>query len=342
MSIDPDILRALKDSVVLYQRIADKNESHKDLFLRNIEHNKRLIEKMEGADKTGSISGSRAWRYEELSGLFQKLNTPPMLVFPHIMKTAGTTFATILSKIYHRKYYLGDVLDNKDLAEWISPSSLSFLLTQKDLPRFLMGHFTMDHDLFNFLPDQYLCVTFLREPIARAYSFYNWLVKNKEDVTLIPYVEQSQNIGFDNMQVRTLVRNGQDIPFGHVTGAHLEEAKRALVDRITFFGLSEEFDTSLIIMASLFGWTDFYYTPRKKMRYKNPARDEDKAFLEKLNQFDVQLYEFAREVFQRRVAPFGEQLERRRALFQKQNKAYEQMIGSTLDRKHPWALQYFI
>jgi hypothetical protein len=105
---------------------------------------------------------------------------------------------------------------------------------------------------------------------------------------------------FFNLQTRMIAGEERDDPKRPADCATLERAKENLQNRFVV-GLTEEFDASLRLMSQRFGWNVKSYTKKNVTRQK-PRNDtldtETLALLREANALDIELYQFARELFE--------------------------------------------
>ena len=98
------------------------------------------------------------------------------LLFVHIPKTAGTTFQTILRKLYSEQ-------DRCELypSWWVAKAGLE-LHTKRDRFRAVGGHFTYGvhakPEIRPFLEDDMHYITILRDPVHRVVSTFNHLLSS--------------------------------------------------------------------------------------------------------------------------------------------------------------------
>ena len=226
-----------------------------------------------------------------------------MYFFIHIEKTAGSSFVE------------GFVKPNfPDNARVGSVRSV-FKNRRSD---FLHGHcphglhFVADHDV------KYL--TFLREPVDRAVSYY-YFIKDLERVDLFPrhpirdyadsvtIVEFFQNPKFSNFQTRFLAGQvyHRAYPWLHKSRRFQERmlasAKRNL-DSCIAFGIKEEYEESVEVMKAALRSPEYVDVRCYSKTRKRPSIDEINSLnprivpeLEELNSLDRRLYEYACDRF---------------------------------------------
>ena len=154
-----------------------------------------------------------------------------------------------------------------------------------------------------------------RHPVKTASSMYYWLRETQRDVsslTLLQYASSDQ-AGVDNPLVRALT--GEDRYEGLGT-SHLGHSREVL-RRYVLVGLPEFMDASLVRFEQYFGWWDGVADDVGRLRcqadliMKGDTRGEHKSpdpgtpeykALAVLHWADLELYHFAKELFEQQAA----------------------------------------
>ncbi|MFT5113697.1 MAG: hypothetical protein ACI8P9_003028 [Parasphingorhabdus sp.] len=220
-----------------------------------------------------------------------------MFGFVHIQKTAGQTIREILRKNFGAKHcdiYRGFdtvTLTNKEW-KWISQCypNLQSIGGHNIVPR---GKYLELKDIQFF--------TFLRDPVARSISHYQFLVKRK--TVSVPFSEWMPNNA--NRQVKVL--SGE---------LNLQEAIDCLETQIGFTGMMESFNESLVL------WKHWIDLPNFDIRYQsvnvaksNSLREKiladsaNQELLDNYNSLDQRLYNYAKlNIWPRQIEWLGDQL----------------------------------
>lgn len=241
--------------------------------------------------------------------MLKKINASKPLRLLHIPKTAGTTVASALLRVYGRKSFFAFTgIVEKDRANFSNLDSES-----RKAFRLFIGHSMYDTGIPE--ADHVEIFTMLREPVSRVKSFIQHVASGKSSylkdyATSRPFAIDeflaSGNGELENLQTKMLI-NKDDSP----SNARIEElgdqvaldlAFSRLKDGMIAFGIQEDFDASWVAIWNALG--------RRAPLYASLNRKKDAALLNftpgqlerirELNQLDLKLYEAAHTEFQRR------------------------------------------
>jgi hypothetical protein len=216
-----------------------------------------------------------------------------MLFFLHIPKTAGTTFQYILeNSLGVRHCHLGHlgkhVVDQRDVD-----------FTRKMFPwlRSIAGENLVDPLHFK-VPDPFY-ITFLREPLARAFSHY------QDDV-----LRGGKTITFEQMLMSDEVLSNTHVK--RLAGKEDLDRAKMVLEKFHFVGLTEKFDLCLHMLQKLNPVKLNYNYKRKVTARDNSIKkslENDSRIMDmtrEKNKLDVALYEFAvKEIFPKFCAQTG-------------------------------------
>lgn len=252
----------------------------------------------------------------------KKLEPTEAVIFLHIQKTAGTTLHRILDRQYppHQDFFLrtaNDYLDFLDLS-----------LEQRGQYRLIRGH--MNFGLHQLLPGPATYFTVLREPVERVISYY-YHIKRDPAHPQHKLAKQWELKEFLKLGVDKLMANGQtriwsgdrpDLGYGECTTEVLALAKSNLRQYCSVVGLTERFDEALLLLKKRFGWRNIFYT-RQNISKQRLTRDELSSetleMIEYYNQFDIEFYQYGKELFEEQIHRQGKEFERQVKVFQLMN-----------------------
>ncbi|MBV6518771.1 MAG: hypothetical protein HCAMLNBO_01507 [Candidatus Brocadia fulgida] len=232
------------------------------------------------------------------------LNTKP-LRFLHIPKTAGTTFLSILRRQYFGKKsfaFTGDVASDIKRFE---------ALSERDKTKVMLfaGHAPIVSGVK--MADNATTITFLRDPINRIKSFCQHVAEGKSLYLIDEYPPETFNLDsflesgneeLSNFQTKMLIGNGSyALPDNMSDRKAADLALDNLFNKISYFGLQEYFDESLMVFSSALHWRMPIYASKNKKNIRKGIQFE-KHHLEKiaaLNAIDLAVYRSAKEYFVR-------------------------------------------
>ena len=240
------------------------------------------------------------------------------LIYPHIPKTAGTSFLGILEQVYPPSSTFRTFRGSSEnmIREFIDLPD-----AEKSRYALVCGH--MNFGLHEYIPGPSTYVTFVRDPIQRVISDYSWIKRNPDhflhddcvSMSLRVFVESKITTEIDNGQTRVLAGIANvppilcplgdsvpDIPFGGCGLDVLEQAKRNL-DRMAVVGLVESFNQSLLLMRQVLRWNmmpsriSLNVDPRREA--KQMIDPETLELIRSVNFLDLELYRHAQALTER-------------------------------------------
>ena len=219
------------------------------------------------------------------------------LIFIHIPKNGGNTFKRILEKNFdERTIFSVEVINHvtDNLNEFVDLPE-----EKKEEIRLLRGHIRFGlHEHFNQETEY---VTFLRNPLERVLSFYNFVLERKNhrlyhEIHKMSFAEFVQNIKDDdvhNAQIRYLSGMNTD------ESTMLNQALKNIDRYFPVVGIMEQFDKSLILLKKHYHWRWPTYRILNKSNVKNKSKitidNETKNLIEELNAGDYELYKLMNE-----------------------------------------------
>ncbi|GAB4376738.1 MAG: hypothetical protein Kow00121_24380 [Elainellaceae cyanobacterium] len=221
------------------------------------------------------------------------------------------TFRTIVEDHFH--------------TEEICPATLNAQLAKiplEDLQRYRLfrGHLGFSN-LPELLPEKNIIdVTVLREPIARVISHYDYIRRMPGD----PHYQAVKDMTLEEFaQKLTAGKVGKNIQTYHVaktmrfsldnlSPAEILDVAKESLDRFAFVGLVERFQDSLFLLSYIFGWKPIINSRKENAAKSKKSLDEIPSstidIIRENTLLDAELYEYAREIFERRFAEMTQNL----------------------------------
>jgi hypothetical protein len=236
----------------------------------------------------------------------------PPIIFIHIPKTAGTAFSYYLKsncgapdrivEAFYGDYSIYEGVENASL---------------------ILGH-TIYREMAARFP-QASFVTWLRHPLKRVVSQYkswhnpnnlheHWKSNSRRGFEHIYFTQNASFEEFALSEDICLLNNIVNVQTGvlsslgkpHHRSRVLESAKENLERRFRFFGIVEEFDASIQLFRSEFDWKaefkDLEISANRSKRQEIRPSDRAIARIMQRNDLDMELYEFACTLLNRRLA----------------------------------------
>jgi hypothetical protein len=248
------------------------------------------------------------------------------LRFLHIPKTAGLTLTTILRRQYIGKkkfYFTGDFASDINRFEALSECDRGNVVL-------FCGHAPIVTGVKE--ADNATIITFLRDPIDRVKSFVQHVSEGKSSHLINEFPPESFNVDqflesgneeLSNLQTKMLINNkGCGCPL-LIEKMSAPAARDAALDnlygRISYWGLQEYFNESLILFSSTLNLRMPVYA---SVNMRNTSRlikfeEHHLEWIVELNAIDIELYRLAKEQFISRlnsVAFDGAKLKRFRVI----------------------------
>lgn len=252
---------------------------------------------------------------------------PGRVLFTHIPKAGGTTLEHLLAKNHPPN---GTVLINSENL-FLHPMVFGRF---GGLPRVVMGHHKLSQPLYMLMDHRTAHITILREPVSRVLSHYDYLrvSPNHRTHRIVRDMTVEQ---FASSRVTPELANGQTLRLAGMLPRFLAArfkppadalaiAKENLERRFSFFGLTERYGEFLLMASRLLGWRDIFCEPRNVSRQRagrDSATDRVIEIIRERNVLDIELYDFARDLFQRRLDALGITA-RHAARYERLNKRY--------------------
>jgi hypothetical protein len=221
------------------------------------------------------------------------------LIFLHLPKNGGTTFISILSRYYSDAETFWITYNKNNV--WNLDEFVHLSEEERMKIRLLRGHFMFGLHKYLYGDSDY--ITFLRKPVERTVSFYNYVLRNPDNRlyndlknrSLFDFVTQVKDYDIVNGQIRKLsgLVNGNE---DEMLDAALENIEK----HFSFVGLVEKFDESLIVLASIYNWNRLNYKKENVSTHGLSVSElDDKTVqaIQELTAGDLKLYEIMEKRF---------------------------------------------
>jgi hypothetical protein len=260
----------------------------------------------------------------------------PVLIFLHIPKTAGSSLGHAMHRQYGRSsiFFIDGNHPMQSVDKFISlPADI------KSQYLCISGH--IPFGLHEYIPQQVVYTTVLRNPVERLISLYHHVLREtthymhnavvSKKMSLLDFAGSRLNGEIYNDQTRRLSGIGK---WDQTTDRTVvdESALRKAIENIEEFfpvvGLTEMFDESLLLMKDAFSWNYVFYSKRKVAISRPKPDNIDLRVIEVIkneNQYDILLYEYAKQRLHKQIAEKGYGFNYRVRWFGKANGIYNFM-----------------
>ncbi|WP_036478991.1 sulfotransferase family 2 domain-containing protein [Myxosarcina sp. GI1] len=240
---------------------------------------------------------------------FSNTSDNEVIIFQHIPKTAGTTLRYIIQYQYSPgaicELY-GDAGSHAERIDKLKNLSKS----EREKIKIINTH--LGFGLHEFLSQPYTYITFLRDPVDRVISMYYYYQKTnnplfqnlslQEFVESYPAVQNGMTKNFSGVTLKRQLlppEKKDTVPFSE---ENLAIAKQNLQNQFKFIGILERFDESAILLKRILGWKIPLHDRSNVSQRANNIPQETMATIERLNKLDIELYEYAKLVFEETIA----------------------------------------
>lgn len=235
------------------------------------------------------------------------------ICFVHLPKTGGKTFRQICRKQFKKcnAFRLSSAGQLKILAE-LPEEEIAML----DL---LHGHFPISF-LPDHMPKRFRYFTWLRDPVKRVLSAYNYWIHSHRDFGMpAAKMVRERNMSLqdcmdtDEYEIRYWIYaytnllglgvKAKGTP-GEILERAIEHAVRALLTHFDFVGITERYTEGLEYLQKVYGFRTDYtiqnVTP-PWAKTKTGVTDEQREALREMLAPEYIIYDFAKQIFEKRI-----------------------------------------
>jgi hypothetical protein len=218
-------------------------------------------------------------------------------IFLHIPKTAGRTLESILNRNFPQSKQF-------DLNSWVSVWERAEQL--KNLPdsdkeniSLVRGHYPFG--LHAYLPGDVKYFSFLRSPVDRVISLYEYIRRNpkhhlyslvsEKGFTIKDFLYLEQTDEFRNSQTRMIAGQASNNRAIHISESELLAVALNNIDKhFAFVGTMELFDISLLLLAQKIHLQLLFYECKNVSPNKKTLDDETIEEIKLHNELDLKLW----------------------------------------------------
>ena len=225
------------------------------------------------------------------------------IFYMHITKTGGKSIEELLRRNYDKVFQLKHDTDYKSLPQGYDVYMGQTVGYTRDL---------IEGDVFSF--------TFVRDPIERLVSFYNYYHVGKFDIvqwvhsdgtverynidSSLPLIEFFGQEPIKKVCFNRMTRDfGADEPLFDLANSNLSDNKydyyMSKIDSYDFVGIFEKFDESLSKLDKILGKDFEDVHINKSPKPKSEITPEEHEFLDKYTRYDQKIYEYCLKKFNR-------------------------------------------
>ena len=234
------------------------------------------------------------------------------LFFIHIMKTGGTTFLyNLMAQFGPGEVYPDPELDPNRVVAY---TELPYLF---DLPpdrlatiRAFSGHFP--YLAAQTLPGPFVTMSVLRDPVERTVSYLKQC-QGLEQFRGSPLEQIYEDpwqyaIAIENYQTKVFAMTPADQCTSIMDGLTIDDRRldiaKANLRRLDILGLNDRYEEFVAQVVDRFGWTHLP-SPHRRVSEPMDVPDALRRRIADDNTYDIEFYEYARELYAERRASLG-------------------------------------
>jgi hypothetical protein len=221
--------------------------------------------------------------------------------FIHIPRSGGSSLRTLLHLNYRPEKIVSMSGDHQQILDYTCSAK-----EDREKHQLVQGHFPfglhLDLDVFRYF-------ALIRDPVERHFSEFFYAAKYPEhpgheriksgELTLDLWATIGESHNFYHQNTLCQFLSGEFIinKPTHVTF----QAACSNLERMTIIGITERFTESALIMSKYLGWQKPIFGIRNRIERKDVVPPHLVRTAEKNQELDLALYEFAKDLFQKRI-----------------------------------------
>ena len=270
-------------------------------------------------------------------------NVTPIIM--HIEHTGGTT----LQRIIERQYKAEETYLVYKPA--LNPTPVFMAKSEDERRRYKLVFGHLYYGIHRYVPGESRYLTILRHPVDRMISSYTYIARKEtvpkhnlyktNAITWAQHFDRRQ----DWMRQMNRIVGGDDTVLENwlrktLPDNALEIALNHLENDFAMVGLQDRYDESLLMMRHVLNWTKPIVYVRQNVTTKrvtlSDLKADDRALIEKMAEFEMPLYEYAKKRFAAQIEAYPGDIERDLAQFRNDNARYTVTMGRINRIKAPF------
>jgi len=230
----------------------------------------------------------------------------------HVPKTAGTSICSLLED----NLSLVDALISKKIRNQYYANCVDYALLRS--AKIVAGHFPLS--VASLMEEPVRKIMFFRDPVALSISLFNHMKRMGElapDESIVDFIESQRGECIKNVQAKWLADaiafnvpthrpslpyefGWNDIDSGLIADEVLLSEAKTNFEKFEFVGIFEEMDRSVSLMCDKFGLSQG--CDPVVLNVGAYAKNHDESLVQLLrrhNEYDIELYRFARQRFEK-------------------------------------------
>jgi len=224
------------------------------------------------------------------------------IIFLHLPKTAGSSLKTVFENQYKPS----------EIINVYSPEEEKIMQEKKEEIAIVSGHFPFG--LHNKYYSDAKYITILRDPVERVISLYYFIKRtptnqfhekiNSENISLKDFVLNDEMLKeVYNLQTKFIAGLNGYVSEEMITMETYNKAVQNIENHFIVTGLTERFDETILMMKNELNWSYPVYIKQNvaKKKEKPEVSDEIRKLIIERNEYDIKLYDYVKENFEKKI-----------------------------------------